>query len=141
MLLGKWIKKISAFSTYNARDESFDDIDELLNSQPFVTAPDGFTSRIMASLPITSNRAYPYKHQDTAWGASLIAAGCLILMFTLTPIGHRTINAVDNNTRPFMSITKSMEMVYAEFNKITNWVSRPIQYIQNINLGGDNLEL
>ncbi|MGI6112677.1 MAG: hypothetical protein ACOYEJ_00975 [Mahellales bacterium] len=141
MLLGKWIKKIGAFSMNNIRDDNFADIDELLNSRPFVTAPDGFTSRVMANIPITSNRDYPYKHQDTVWGISLIAAGCLILMLTLTPMGHLTINAADNNTRPFMSITKPMEMVYAEFNKITHWLSRPIQNIQNINLGGEHLEL
>lgn len=141
MLLVEWIKKVISFFVNNTRYDNFGDIDELLNSQPFIVAPDDFTSKVMAGISTASDTHSPYRYGDKTWGASLIAAGCLILMLTLTPIGHRAMNAAANNTKPFALVTKSLETVYSEFNKITHWISKPIQNIRNIDLGGEHFEL
>ena len=61
-------------------------IEHLLATQAFISAPDGFTIRVMRKLNElpAPRRALPPVYQQ--WGASFVAAGLLLLLLNNVPI-------------------------------------------------------
>ncbi len=132
---------ISSCDDCSRQIEFFQRLDQLLDNQSPIPAPEDFTMKVMQkihSVPVPQ-KSSPFMSRQ--WGMSLVAVGLLLFFLNLTPLGHSLVplpQKVRTTTVSMMQQLRSwsVQEVGEELSDglydFTDLVTRPINMLINL---------